>query len=508
MRRPTSSLVLSLALTGLAGCRAQQPAADPGAAHESWAVTAWGERYEVFAETEELVAGRSALSNAHVTVLSDFSPLRAGAVSLVLRSAAGREQVFRGDKPKRDGIFPVEARPASEGDYELLFRIESAAGPEEIAAGRVRVGPASKPGAALDEAPAAGPDSVAFLKEQQWRTAFATAWAEEGTLHEVVTGPAKVRTVAGGEAVLTAAADATVAAQPWPHVGQAVEAGSAVLRLRPRVGDRSLPEVQADAAALAAEVEAARKRVARLEGLLAVEATSAAELERARAGLVALEARLSAARQGLRATDGRDAEAGTLEVTAPWAGRVAEVTASPGQAVSAGAPLARVVRTRPLWLEVALRPEDAARLEADRLDVDLRRAGQAEPLHVHGARLVARAPEVDLRTAALAVTVELDASATLLPIGSTAEADLLLPSQRRGVVVPLTALVQDAGAAVVYVQLGGEAFARREVRVLGRQAGRALVEGLRARERVVTVGGAAVRRASLLSSGAPEGHVH
>ena len=54
----------------------------------------------------------------------------------------------------------------------------------------------------------------------------------------------------------------------------------------------------------------------------------------------------------------------------------------------------------------------------------------------------------------------------------------------------------------------GSQFARREVRVLARQGDAALVTGLRPHERVVTVGGAAVRRASLLSSGAPEGHVH
>jgi cobalt-zinc-cadmium efflux system membrane fusion protein len=299
-----------------------------------------------------------------------------------------------------------------------------------------------------------------------------------------------------------------VAFEPWPHVGLGVQKGSALFRLHPRVGDRSLPEVRADAAALEAEAETARKRVERLEGLLKVEATSAAELERAKAAAVALDARLAAARQGLRATDAHEGSAGTLEVAAPWAGRVAEVLVSPGQTVAAGAPLGRLLRVRPLWLDVALRPEDAARLKGERLDVDVRRPGQDEPLRVRAARFVAHAPEIDPRTATLAVTVELDASAAELPIGSVVEADLLLPQERQGIVVPLSALVQDAGTTVVYVQPAGETFARREVRVVARQGGAALVDGVRAHERVVTVGGAAVRRASLLSSGAPEGHVH
>ena len=91
------SIVTSLLFLAALACRrADPPAADAGHAEaESWAVTAWGQRYEVFAETDALVAGRAATSNAHVTVLADFSPLKAGAVSAVLRDAGGRQEVFR-----------------------------------------------------------------------------------------------------------------------------------------------------------------------------------------------------------------------------------------------------------------------------------------------------------------------------------------------------------------------------------------------------------------------------
>lgn len=509
MRRRVFVSWASLVLAVLAGCRgSEEPrhADDPG---ESWAVTAWGGRYEVFAETDGLVAGQTAVSNAHVTVLADFSPLRAGSVTAVLRSPAGQAQAFRADKPKRDGIFAVELKPASAGEFDLVFRVSSPAGDEEIAAGRVRVGVPGKPGG-LEGAAAPAPGAVAFLKEQQWRTPFATAWAQEGSLRESVSGPARVRPAGGGEAMLTAPADAAVSSRPWPHVGLGVAKGGAVFRLLPRVGDRSLPELQADAEALAAEADVARKRVERLEALLAAEATSRAELDRARAVLHALEARLAAARQGLSATRGLDGSAHSVDIAAPWAGRVAEVLVSPGQTVAAGAPLGRIVRVKPLWLEIALRPEDAARLPGGRIDVHVRRPGQAEPLALRGtsARFVSRAPEVDSKTASLSVIFELEASADELPFGSAVEADVLLPAERKGVVVPLSALVRDSGATVVYVQLEGEAFARRDVKVLSRQGLLTLVDGLRSRERVVTEGGGAVRRASLLSSGAPEGHVH
>ena len=88
----------------------------------------------MFAETGPLVAGTSVACGAHVTILSGFAPLNQGAVSVVLRGAGRTEEVFRQEKPKRDGIYPVEVKPRTEGTFDLVFQIESPAGAESIAA--------------------------------------------------------------------------------------------------------------------------------------------------------------------------------------------------------------------------------------------------------------------------------------------------------------------------------------------------------------------------------------
>lgn len=508
-------VVVGLLSIGALGCRAGGPksgSASP-AAPEGWSVTAWGERYEVFAETGPLVAGTSTTSSAHVTVLSGFTPLKRGAVTLVLRGSVGSEEVFRQGRPKRDGIYPIEVKPRAEGTFDLIFRIESSAGPEDVAAGRVRVGSAASPGGRVGKEGQAAADGVSFLKERQWRTEFATAWVREGTLAESVLGSAQVKPAGGGEVMLTAAVDATVAPSPWPYTGLDLAEGGTVFRLVPRVGDRSLPELRADAAALEGDVDVARRRVERLTELLRVEATSQAELERARATLASLEARLASARGGVaaasNAASGKDSAAAIL-VRAPWAGRVAEVSVSPGQTVAAGTPLGRLVKVRPLWILVALRPEAAARVQTAPTGLFLRRPGQSVPLEIaaKGVRLISRSPEVDPRTASVNVILEVDLSASELPLGSAVEAELLLSGERRGIVVPVSALLDDSGTTVAYVQLEGESFARREVRVLSRLGNEALVDGLRPGERLVTHGAGAVRRSSLLSAGAPEGHVH
>ncbi len=503
-----TTLVMLVAL----GCREERSASSSASGpDESWSTTAWGERYEIFAETDPLVSGGTATCNAHVTVLPDFSPLANGAVAVILRGS-GPELVFRQDRPKRDGIYPIEIRPPTEGNFEMFFQVEGPAGREEIAGGPVRVGTVASPGKPPADEKAAGLNAIPFLKEQQWQTEFATVRISEGTLNESIAGPARVTPPAGGEVTLTATFDATVASEPWPYAGRDVLKGRPVLRLLPRVGDRSLPDLQADEASLTAEVENARRRVDRLTELLRIEATSVAELDRARTTLTGLEARLRSVRRGIGAA-GAPVDSpsdSSISVAAPWSGRVAEVSVSPGQSVSAGTPLARLVKLRPLWIVMALRPEDAARVQGPPSGLLLRRSGSQEVLEVGPEELhiISQSPEVDPRTVSISLILEIDRSASDLPFGTSVEAELLLAGERRGIVVPSSSLVDDSGVAVAFVQIEGESFVRREVRVLARQGDQVLVDGLGPGERLVTLGAGAIRRSSLLSSGAPEGHVH
>ena len=93
-------------------------------------------------------------------------------------------------------------------------------------------------------------------------------------------------------------------------------------------------------------------------------------------------------------------------------------------------------------------------------------------------------------------------------LGSTVAAQILSTEELSGVVVPASALVDDGGVTVAYLQLSGESFVRQEVTVLERQGDRVLVDHLVPGQRLVTRGGDAIRRSSLMSSGEAQGHVH
>ena len=485
---------------------------------ESWAVTAWGEHFELFPEIDALVVGDTAGAHVHVTVLDGFTPATEGAVTVVLTGASGTQERFTSTTAVRPGIFNVEIQPSVAGDRELHFEIEVGGITETIPGGKVRVGTADVPGGLVSPPhplPAVdGGEEMDFLKEQQWRTRFATAWAVEGDLRSSVTGTSRVEPPAGGDVSLTAPVDGMVRATAWPFTGQSAAAGAGLLSLIPSVPtQRSLADLEASVLELEALADAAAAREDRLEGLLAREAASRRQVEQARAEATGLRARLEAGQAELAAAEaarqGRRGVSG-LEIRAPFSGRVAEVRVSPGEHVTAGTTLLRVVRERPVWIRVALIPEHSGLLSGGIAGLVLDTGATSVPVEVSAedVRLVAIAPEVDPSSGTVDALIEVQRTVDELKPGLRATAQILLPGKVEGVVLPDAAVVDDAGVPVVYVQLGGESFSRREIDVRHRQGERVVVDGVLPGERVVTVGGAAIRRASLLASGSVEGHVH
>lgn len=496
---------------------------DDGHAHaeseiDSWAVTAWGEHFELFPEIDALVEGKTAGAHVHVTIIDGFAPATEGSVTVVLSGAGGMEERFSSTTAVRPGIFNVEITPGAPGERELSFKIETGGLVEIIDGGRVRVGTASDPGGLVEEPhalPAAdGGEALDFLKEQQWRTSFATEWVEVGSLSPGIEGAARVEPPSGGRVLLTAPVNGVVRGDVWPFTGQRVAAGAVVMSLIPTAGtERSLADLKATVRELEARSEAADSRAERLETLLDREAVSRREVEQARAEATGIEARLEAARTELEAAEaGRVGRAGVagLRIRAPFPGRVAEVLVSPGEQVSSGTALVRVIRERPVWVRVALTPDEASLLDGGIVGLILSTGASTAAVEIprDEVRLVAVAPEVDERTGTVEAIIEVARGVDELRPGLRATAIILLPGEIEGMLLPLSAVVDDAGVSVVYVQVEGESFLRREVQVGECRGSLAVVDGVWPGERVVTVGGSSIRRASLMSSGSVEGHVH
>ena len=98
---------------------------------------------------------------------------------------------------------------------------------------------------------------------------------------------------------------------------------------------------------------------------------------------------------------------------------------------------------------------------------------------------------------------------TSLRVGATVHVSVPVGRATKGIAVERSALLDQDGRAVVYVQVDGEHFEERTVRV-GDRAGPwvSVREGLELGERVVTRGSHLVRLVGQSGDAVPHGHVH
>jgi len=191
---------------------------------------------------------------------------------------------------------------------------------------------------------------------------------------------------------------------------------------------------------------------------------------------------------------------------APVAGVIAERSATNGANVSTGTVLFRVVDARQVQVAGQVPEADLTRARHPQA-AELEVPGQLSRLPVGRFSSIGRV--LDARTRTVPITFALDNGRLGLAVGQSVFLHLLTDHAASHPVVPASAVVDDAGRPIVFVQREGETFERRAV-TLGVRAGDMVqvIEGVKSGERVVTRGAYLVRLASLSTQVPSHGHVH
>src|SRR5215831_248571 len=520
MKLPTTMSWLSMCLAAslaaaMSGCgRAQAPAAE--AEGPTLNVTDWTPKTELYMEYPPLVAGHAVRFAVHLTKLDDFAALNAGAASIEFTpQGGGSPTVLRGSSPSRPGAFRVDGAPPAAGRYRWALIVDAPGLSDRHELGDVTV--FADEAAALADAskrPPDDPSAIAYLKEQQWTNEFATAPVREADLRTPIRAPATIEPISGGEAVVAAPAAGRFLAQELVSIGATVRAGQPLGRLEPRLtaaGDRAT--LSADLAEAQVTLDGARAEQSRAERLLADRAVPARRVEDARRAVASAEARVRAAEARLAQRDqtlqsGGGAAAGNaFAITAPISGRVADVLATLGASYDEGAPLFKIVKTDEVELRVQVPAADAAAARG-LTDVAFEIPGRGDPMplkagHKHDPGVI------DPKTGALPVQYEIQNPGGQLLLGQSGTALLYKRERTRVAAVPRAAVLYEAGRPYVFVQIGGERFARRYVEIATRDGDRiGLKSGVRAGDRVVVKGAYDVQLASAAKGLPAEGHVH
>ncbi|MYD69458.1 MAG: efflux RND transporter periplasmic adaptor subunit [Acidobacteria bacterium] len=507
--------IVALALAGACSAPGAAPADLPDAdSEERPAVveTRWTDRTELFVEYPVLVAGETSRFAIHLTDLVTFEPVRTGRAAVVL-SGAG-DEMFTADAPGRPGIFGVDVTPPVAGTYDLEIRLDAPG-----LADRHRLGSVTVHGsldAAAGASAAAGDDAgtIPFLKEQQWTLDFATASAEVRPVADSLAIAAEIAPRTGGRADVTMPVAGRLAEElPLLPIGSFVARGDTLAEVIPHSGHgEDRPALELDVAEARSVLELSRATHARVDRLVEAGAVPERRQFEARVAEETAEARLHAAEAHLAQLDatrtgqGNGASDVRFVLRAPIAGVVAFSDATPGASVEAATRLFQVVAVDRVHV-VGSVPEAALPRIADLAGAEVDVPGLGAPVPLD--RLVAVGRVLDPVARTVPITYELRDPDPRIAIGQAVELRLFLSAATETVTVPESAVVDDAGQPVIFVQVGGESFERRPVTLGNREGGAVQVAGdVAPGERIVVRGAPLIRLAALSPQVPAHGHTH
>jgi cobalt-zinc-cadmium efflux system membrane fusion protein len=352
---------------------------------------------------------------------------------------------------------------------------------------------------AKDEKAEAGPQEVITLTQEQVESSgIATTEVITGVVIETVSVQGRVIAPSSGQAtVISPFPGRLIAASRFPRVGDMVRRGEWLASVRQELS-------AAEAAAIAEKRLDFDSQVKQTEQEVAQKSK---DLERARilyeGGVIAhkqvqqAETDLAIARarheMALRARAQYDAllsdsnsNSRLVRLTAPISGTITSVGAAPNQQVDNTKPIFEIVNLKTVWVEAQVFEDYLAAVRQARAVSCTTRAA---PGMVFTGRLISLTHQVDPVSKTEGAIFEVINHNQVLAIGMNVEVQLPLGKTSSKLLVPASAIIQEQGHSIVFVETGPGTYERREVKVGGSQGERAIIlQGLRAGEKVVSTG--------------------
>lgn len=335
------------------------------------------------------------------------------------------------------------------------------------------------PAASGGNSPKRQADGSVFLpKPTQRQLELRTVTVEEKTLPKTVelTGRVANDPNTGGKVQPTQAGRIEAGPRGLPQLGQAVRKGETLAIVRASTAAIERANQVAQTAELKANLDQARKRLARLEQLEGTVAQK--DIDAARGDADSLAQRLAAVSGSVSATE---------VLVAPVSGVIAAAHAIAGQVVNAGDVLFEIVD--PARLVVQASAFDAALLGNIASATASPSAGTTVALRFVGAGRTLQEGAIPLQFNTL-VTKSAVPLAVPLAVGQPVKVFVQTKETVLGYAVPTGAVVKNpSNQDIVWVHTGPEVFEARTIRMVALDGARvSVVNGLKAGDRVVTQG--------------------
>lgn len=451
--------------------------------------TSWTDSLEVFVDIPAQIVGRTSEVIIHPTMLSNYSPLDSCLVQVQLGALTPVEAEY-----KAPGIFTAVLKPKTSGVTPLYVTISHDYFSFSGKIGELEVHKSEQDAQheELNEAP------ISFLKEQAWNIPFKTEATVVDSIFSVVKTSGEWQPSLNQLRTVSSPSAGQVNMNEVLTSGKEVSKGQLLFYIDSRgLAQENLEAERKKAKARLDQVEAEFDRKA---DLVQKQIISQSAFERVKRDLEIALAEYQALMN--------NASSGGTDIRAPFNGVIHEILVRNGDFVQTGAPLIQIRSNSTVNLLAKYNPrDDAASGELRSLSFQLNN-GTWQTLDQTQGKILSIGKNVDRMHPLIPVYAEITDTDNIL-IGSFTEVDLLFGQPQASLVVPESALLEDYGSFSVIVQLGGESFEKRPIRI-GRRNGKKVevLSGLKPGERVVTKGAYQVKMASMAGSVPEHGHSH
>ena len=501
-------MILAATITVIPGCSPLEPdehVHDDNSRHalmdeaEPIVWTAHSDHHELFVEFAPLVVGQISRFAVHFTDMTDFKPVEQGRA--IVRMMTGDNKVDENGTPASSapGIFQMSLTPQQAGEFDLQFILLASGVQDTFTVPGIEVFMDQH---AASEARPVQPESgdIAFTKEQAWSIDFAMTQMRRSTIHDVIRTSGNIEPVKGEERIVSSKTGGIVFFKSRNiQPGKEVRAGEHLFSISSEgLLDANL-ETRVNTAK--ARLDQAESDFARAADLLAKEIIGQKEYALRKRNYEVAQAEFTA----LSSSYGQGGQA----VSSPIAGIVKNVRVTDGQFVEEGAPLIEITRNRKLILHADVSQHYLPQLEhIHSAHFKTPYQDEAVSIDAFNGRLVTRGQVIESGSGFIPLLFELDNVGQLVP-GSFAEVFLLTRPVEDALVVPATALIEEYNSMYVFVQMDGEHYARRQVKI-GIDNGREvqIISGIDAGQWVVTQGAYQIKGVSMSSAIPAHGHEH
>jgi len=463
-------------------------------------ITAYSEHFEIFAEADPFVQGKTSEILVHITRMEDFKPLDDGRVTLSLITGSRGVRQTR-EVPVKAGIYRFSLHPEATGSSRMVFDIETSEGSYTLEASDIRVFADEHQAIhyAEDRFPE-NPGAISFTKEQSWMITFATAPVSARNLGKVIKTTGEVIPALGNELTLNAMTRGVVTmSSSNMYEGLQVTSGQPLIT----ISGAGLAEGNALQRYHEARnnYERAKADYERLSNLSEERIISERELLQARNTYENAKVVYDNLSENF-------SERGQI-VRSPVNGYIREVFVSNGQYVEPGQILATVFQSHEMVIKSEVQQRYGNLLpKLYTANITLPDGVTYSMSDLHGS-ILSYARSTQSATHLLPVFLSVRNTHDLLP-GTLVDVYLKTAEKEPVIAVPVEAIVEEQGNYFVFVQIYPESFEKREVDV-GISDGLYvhILRGLQENERVVSKGAIIVKISAATGDIDPHsGHVH